>query len=553
MRRLTTSQLHQSPFRILGATTRDNRRHIVELAEHKSLEIDHDSCQKARGDITNPRTRLSAEMAWLPGVSPRRATQCLQFLLDNPIAIREETGLPTLAKLNLLSSVFEAFEESYGAEGLFEKNYDAEDLVEFIIDFAHLVDDLDANEIMRDINEDRVVSGFPEIQSLLQIEKELGERRRCYRDTVKDCLNRFSSKKLIQIMTDILEATTHGGEKHAPSLVNDLVDSYESETQAALEVEAENIRKLLAATEAAASSGESAVKPIVEKLVIVARNWDDIAQPIQLSNQARGIDHNPSTEVASEIRNLAVNLNNEHGMLEQAQRLTNLSQELFKELPEMSERLDNDAGALANIAEARAQAEKNKAQWERDIAYQADIGIFFKKKLRISSSGIFWEGRNYPLETITRVRWGGVRHSTGIGFTVAFGDDNSEAVVQLSNEGMFNVFVGKLWRAVGIRLISEMLKALKYGEFLHFDRVAVHDKGILLEKHRLIRENEFIDCSWSRVHVWTADGAFCIGARDEEKIYSKISYIDVANTHLLEQIIRMKLKKAGDRLSDLVK
>lgn len=542
MSRLMTSYLHESPFHILSVTTRDNRRNIVELAEHKSLEMDHDSCQKARGEITNPRTRLSAEIAWLPGVSPRRATQCLQFLLDNPISIREETGLPTLSKLNLWSAAFEAIEESH----------DAEDLVEFISEFAYLTEDLDAEEVMRDLNEDRVVSGFPEIQSLSQVENELGERRRCYREAVKDCLNRLPSKKLIQVMTNLLEVTTHNGEEHAPSLVNDLVDSYEAETQGALEAEAENIRKLLAAAEAAAFSGESAVKPVVEKLVVVARNWDDIAQPIQLSNQARGIDHNPSTKVAHEIRNLAVNLNNEYEMIEQAQKLTNLSRELFKELPDVSERLDDDAGVLANIAEAQAQAERNKAQWERDITYQVNIGFFFKKQLSISSSGIFWEGKNYPLETITRVRWGGVRRSTGIDFTVAFGDNNSEAVVQISNEGTFNMFVGKLWRAVCIRLISEMLEALKYGEFLHFDQVAVHDKGILLEKHRLVRANDFVDCSWSHVQVWTADGAFCIGARDDNKIYSKISYIDTANTHLLEQIIRMKLKKAGSRLSDLV-
>jgi hypothetical protein len=62
----------------LGVTTRDNRRRIVELAEEKSLELDHDVCQKARSDLTNPRTRLSVEIAWLPGVSPRKAIQLVE-------------------------------------------------------------------------------------------------------------------------------------------------------------------------------------------------------------------------------------------------------------------------------------------------------------------------------------------------------------------------------------------------------------------------------------------------------------------------------------------
>ena len=53
--RLTKTALHQSPFAVLGVTARDERRRIVELAEEKSLELDHDVCQKARSDLTNPR------------------------------------------------------------------------------------------------------------------------------------------------------------------------------------------------------------------------------------------------------------------------------------------------------------------------------------------------------------------------------------------------------------------------------------------------------------------------------------------------------------------
>src|SRR3546814_20259964 len=45
-RTLKTTALHQTPFAILGVTTRDDRRRIVELAEEKSLELDHDVCQK---------------------------------------------------------------------------------------------------------------------------------------------------------------------------------------------------------------------------------------------------------------------------------------------------------------------------------------------------------------------------------------------------------------------------------------------------------------------------------------------------------------------------
>ena len=47
--------------------------------------------------------------------------------------------------------------------------------------------------------------------------------------------------------------------------------------------------------------------------------------------------------------------------------------------------------------------------------------------------------------------------------------------------------------------------------------------------------------------------SFCIGAKDDKKINAGISYIHGANTHVLEQAIRMGFKKPGmRRLSELL-
>ena len=376
--RLTTTALHQSAFALLGATTRDDRRRIVELAEEKSLELDHDVCQKARSDLTNPRTRLSAEIAWLPGVSPRKASQLVENLLHDPMAVREESGLPTLAHLNLLAAAFEAV----------DSEHDAEDLASFIQEVAYLVDEIDPEDVLRDINEDRAVSGFPEVRALDQIEAELAERKRYYRSAIKDALDRLPPTTLVQVMTDTVEEVTLGGEDHAPELIDDLVDSYEVETQGFLQKEAENVHKLIKAARDSANSGEAAVKPYVDKLDAVARNWDKVAQPIQLSAKARGIDHEASRDLAYEIRSLAIDLFNTHDMLTQSQRLTGLLQELFAELPEVSERVEQDADALAEIFHERKKAVARKDEWAREITYRAEIGVMFKDTLSISPQGV---------------------------------------------------------------------------------------------------------------------------------------------------------------------
>lgn len=546
--RLTTTVLHQSAFSVLGVTTRDNRRRIVELAEEKSLELDHDVCQKARSDLTNPRTRLGAEIAWLPGVSPRKAGQLVESLLNDPMAIREESGLPTLAHLNLLAAAFEAV----------DGKHDADDLAGFIMDTAYLVEELTPEEVLRDINEDRAVSAFPEVRTLDQIEAELAERKRYYRTAIKDALDRLPPMTLIQVMTETVDGVTSGGEDHAPGLIDDLVDSYEVETQGVLQKEAENVHKLIKATRDHAGSGEAAVKPYVDKLDTVARNWDKIAQPIQLSSKARGIDHEASRDLAYEIRSLAIDLFNNHDMLTHSQRLTALIQELFVEVPEVADRVEEDAEALADIFQQRKQAAARHGEWEREITYRAEIGVMFKDTLSISPQGVSWKGQSFPLDSITRVRWGGVSHSvngipTGTTYTIAFGNRSSEAVVELKKKDIYSTFIDKLWRAVCVRLLTEMLETLKAGHDLHFGDAVLYDDGITLVKRKFLGSNEKVRCLWSQVHVWSADGSFCIGAKGDKKVNVGVSYIHGANTHILEQAIRMGFKKPGmRRLSELL-
>lgn len=176
-------------------------------------------------------------------------------------------------------------------------------------------------------------------------------------------------------------------------------------------------------------------------------------------------------------------------MLTQAQRLTGLLQELFAELPEVSERVAQDADALADIFHERKQAVARRDEWAREITYRAEIGVMFKDTLSISPDGISWKGQSFSLDSITRVRWGGVRHSvngvpTGTTYTIAFGDKRSEAVVELKKEDIYSKFIDKLWRAVCVRLLGEMLEALKDGRDLYFGDALLHDDGITLVKHK---------------------------------------------------------------------
>jgi hypothetical protein len=548
------TNLHKNAFAILGVSIRDNRRRIVEAAEERSLELDHDICQKARSDLTSTRTRLGVELAWLPGVSPRKAAKILSELHLDPFGGPMEQ-IPDLALLNVMAAGFELVDGHRDASPP-RHHVENGELAELIQSFATVAENLSPDEVVRHLNEDRAVSGFPEIKNLEQLEAEFSERKRYFRDAIKAALNRLYAPDLIEVMTKVVSGATLEGEEHAPELIDELVDSYAVETQGVLEAEAENIKKLLAATKAAAPSGEVAVKPLVDRLSVVVRNWDAIAQPIQLSCKARGIDHDPSRALAYQIRSVAIDLFNEHNLLEQSKRLTGLLQEVFAEVPDVSDKVSEDAEALDRIVEKRREAEVEASEWAEEITFRTEIGTFFKSPLSISPEGVQWKNQHYPLASVTRVRWGAIRRSvngipTGTTYTIAFGDNQSEAVCDSASEHTFTTFIDKLWRAVGIRILMEMQQALKAGRRLPFGDAVLQDDGITLMKHKFFGADEPVRCSWSDVHVWSADGSFYIGSKADKKTYVSLSYINDPNTHILEQAIRIGFKKGINRLSEV--
>ena len=548
LRNLKETALHRNAFWLLGATARDDRRRIVELAEEKSLALNHDACQKARSDLTNPRTRLAAEMAWLPGISPKKAAQLARQVLQDPMSVRSESGLPTLAHANLMAAAFEAV----------NAQDEAKDISAFIQEMARLVEALAVDDVLRDINEDRSVSRFPEIKSGDQVESELAERKRYFRNAIKDALDRLPPSSLVEAMTEVVNSVTAGGEHHAPEFIDELVDSYEVGAQGFLQKEAENVSELIKAARDSAKSGEGAVKPIVDKLEIVARNWDRVAQPIQLSAKVRGIDHRPSKELALSIRSLGIDLFNEFDMHAQSKRIIGLLQEVFSELPEVAERVEQDADSLENIFHNRKQAENYHNEWAREITFSAEIGLVFKDTLSISPDGVAWKNQHYPLDAITRVRWGGTSHSvngipTGTTYTIAFGDIHSEAVIELKRQEIYTTFIAKLWRAVCVRLLTELLETLKAGREIPFEDAVIRDEGATLTKYKFLGADEKVRCTWYQVQIWAENGAFYIGAKDDKKAYVNLSYLRTPNVHILEQVIRMAFKKPGFRvLSDLL-
>lgn len=540
------TKIEQNSFAFLGLSTRDSKHKIIETAEEKSLSEDESLCFKAKSDLTSPRSRLACEMAWLPGVSPKKAKELLVQLRDDPQGLLSADSVEPLAHANLMASVLELLDET-----LNDSEWEA-----WIQALSKVSDNIDPESVLQHVNEDRVVSGFPEIRSTDQIEKELASRTSYYNLAIKGALDQLPANRLLAVITNVVDVTTDYGEEHATVLIDDLIDKYHVETQGTLEAGAEKIYKLIEGASNAAHKGEKELSPIIDAIEKYVTEWDAIAQPIQVNFKSRGIHHDLSVLVGVKIRDLAIELTNEHGMLEVSQRIMEVLKEVFAELPELVDRLDDDTEALEDLFSSRDDLEKDQENFGQEITYEADVGLVFKNKLRISPDGLQWGDKIYPLDKITRVRWGAVRHSvngipTGTEYTIAFGDDHSWREAKTKRKDVYSSFLDRLWRAVCVNLMVSTLEILRDGEKLTFGEATVDDNGIVLKKRKFLK-SEPVYHTWDLVTFKYYDGNLVINSKRVKKCYCSVSLKDVDNAHILDSCIRSAFKNGYTRLSRLL-
>jgi len=543
--------LETNPFYVLQVSTRDNRQTILRQAEEKALELDYEVCQQARADLTHPRRRLAVEIAWLPGLSPRDVGLALTRLKNEPQTLQRPCYLPLLALFNLLVSAFSGVNAADTAQNI----------AAFICRADDVFDNVTDEQVLEEINADRIAAGFPEWTDLAELQRLLHEHLRQARTVFEATLDRLPPAKLLESITLAVDTATDNGAYQAGALIDALIDSYALRVSPLLEREAALVRTLLDAARTAADAGESTVQAMLERIDKVTRNWDRFAQPIQLSDKARGRDHALSKELSRDIRSLAIDLFNDHELLDGARYLTNMLAEVFAELPEMAEIIEQDAATLDEIdAQWQAASAGNAAaqeEWARSITYQAEIGLVIKDTLSISPAGVSWKGRNYALDSVTAVRWGAVRKSvngvpTGTIYTIGFVAEGQNVEIGLRRGEIYNAFIAALWQAVGIRLITAMLTQLRAGQTIQVGGIFVHDDCVVLNRARFLRSAEPVALPWSAVTAHSANGAFVISSRSESKVSAEASYLRSWNTFVLERLVDGAKKKGVDRLSALM-
>ncbi len=388
--------LLHNPFYCLKATQHDSKQKIIELAEEKSLFADTDKYRNMQETLTHPRQRISAEVAWLPGISPECANDIILLLesstrnninSDKPTSLAAVLScLPYTESSTVADEILELLipSEKYPSENdyLMEigkflgidklspiaranllaarmlrlPEYTPGVVAKWIFAISQVYDEIKPVEVSNILNEDRKESGFPEITDISTVATEIQKLRHYYKQVVKFALeNIHPIKKCANAVTMLTEATAENNLSHIPILIEDSIDAYETVVESSLVEKETQIERHDQNIRIAAEKQEQDINfsRMVGKLNQTVKDWGMIAQPIIKNKKRQGLKYTVCQKLSERIRLLAIFLYNEYDKLKSSQQILDVLKEVFAEMPEIYDRVTADLDALNKIVKQR--------------------------------------------------------------------------------------------------------------------------------------------------------------------------------------------------------
>ncbi len=533
--------IKENPFYILGATTRDSRQKIQELVDEKSLSLDMSVCTEARAVLTNPRRRLSAELAWFPGVSIRQTKTIIKELEDKELSAETLDHLSSLAGVNVVLSYLDS-----GVK-LTTKN-----LENAIFTLARSYESIKPETVMNIINEDRTISGFPEVTDLSVIQEELTELKNNAIHVLQQAISSLSLETANKIMLHLMERAQK--EKSTYSLLDDVIDQVyvmivQKDKDSIESKVIEAIKKLEDAMDKKATS-KTTLNKLADELLEELETFDNIMQPIQLSTQRRGLEHDITREIAHKVEDLTVTIIKKTRDFALAEKIMKRTKELFVEVGSVNESLSMGLDAINKI-------QQDDKAFEESIKYKYTKNSFWggSTTLSLDSKHIVYGDTKYNTDDITHIRYGTTkRYQNGVYMGtdtfVGFGTDETDTRITMLSEDEFFKFIDCLMKAVGIRIIQAMVDQLARGKSLYG---FIYDDKVKLAKDNAFAPTEFKTFKWSDVMAGMQSGFLIIMAKSDTKYKVTLGLQDVENAPLLGLMLDRFLKLGEKKITEAFK
>lgn len=343
-------KLNETAFYLLGATVHRSKTELRHLAEEKSFSMEESLCRAAEREICLPSKRVVHELSWLPGVDPAAASEVAQRALTGAAPLRYRRGevwvpLPPLALCNVLAAGLPARKTAPVTD-------ETQTQTAFLLrTMAESYEALRAEDIAETLNADREVAGFPTLAAAA-VQEPLATRRRELVSELGDYLFSLPEEVGVGALTEAVTECSHAGAAQNPLLLDELVAAHELHAESTLRSYEMSVRS---AAEQLRDGEDAEVACGLELLEEKLRMWDALVQPIQISAKSRGLCHEPSRRLATDLHHLVRKLCERPACAAQAAALSRLLAEVFAEVPEVQDMLLADVAYAATELPAKTQ------------------------------------------------------------------------------------------------------------------------------------------------------------------------------------------------------
>ena len=328
-------ELNKNPFYILNIPCDADRAAIHEAADELAFFDEDGSVERAQSALLNPSQRLAAELDWFPGLSKASVDQ-LRKQLDSGRALSLPPDADALSLLNI--STFNLRNVQTSALPVAIRQLDTYAAQATPQNILPVINAVRTRAKMAAVSENDVI-------------RELNRKRAEIRQTITDSMSSVPDTDYVRMVTGLAEMlgaqTEHGG------VIEDVVDQYEIRMHDQIKQLADQIRSHILLIMLAGNVSPSDVDSLIQEV----RNWDSLAQPIQLKGQSSGLTHEESKELGNELRKLAVFLHNEKHETELAAKIAKAMQSVFAELNELAASFSKDYEQLSQMGNQKEALE----------------------------------------------------------------------------------------------------------------------------------------------------------------------------------------------------
>lgn len=536
-----------NPFYTLGVSTRSKKADILSAAEDLELLHDDSAARDRANSIINPVTRLEAEISWFPGADPAAVQAFLEeikkggapefaaaesFLQESKLACARVTVLAALLCCHTAAT--------------------APVCVRYLREMADCYENIDLESLLSSINTDRRAAGIAVVEDTDRVKAAVGSYAEYLASVGKLALDRLPTDDLMAAVTELVEVTTKKGKDIAPSLIYKLVDIYEIETQAFFYTATPALEQLIATVKERADKKEpvQTISLLVDKLLQMTRQWDAVAQPIQMAMESKGLEHEASLDLASELRNLSVDLCNDHGYVELAQRIIAAISHIFAELFTAAAAFQKDMEVLRSFAPSDSQAEATEASTPD---YTATLEPAAKKQIQMTQDYIRAGSETVYLKNIGHLAWGRIRRQEDTLYIIRVKTYSGEFhEFSLGNRpDIFSELTKRLWELVGVRLGLELIQALQAGKEKSFGQVLVRDDGLVFQNQATKGSGKGL-YAWHELKLLSGQDGFSLTSVRQPSVRVYLDFLIVQDALLLETLLSMVFKQGLHRISDVL-